>query len=344
MKKFLTSMLLALTVLMTALFIPACSEDNGKISVYMPDGAPALSMAMFMNDKNSGLFEEEVEYSIVDATTVTTYVTGENPKADVCILPVNIASLTLGTGEAYKMLGTVTHGNLFIVKKNGGENVTAENIENLKGKTVGIINLAAIPGLTFKLILNKFGIEFNQLENGGTKAEDKVNLVAVDATEVLPTNNNCDYFVVPEPALSTKIKATKGALSLAGSLQELYDGEDGYPQAVIVAKNSLIESNSAFVGKLIELFGKDSMNVSSCLKTDSITAEEVVNTIKSHLNEGMAPTFTAENLTAEVVANCAVRFEKASECKEEVNLFINKLIEISPASAKTLSDNFYYAK
>ena len=71
----------------------------------MPDGAPALAMAQLM------VSESDTEsYHVVDSSTIQTYVTGENPKADLCILPLNLASKLLGTGETYQMLGTVTHG------------------------------------------------------------------------------------------------------------------------------------------------------------------------------------------------------------------------------------------
>ena len=59
------------------------------------------------------------------------------------------------------MLGTVTHGNLYILSAKSDKSITKDNIAELKGKTVGVVNLAAVPGLTFKLILNKYGIEYS---------------------------------------------------------------------------------------------------------------------------------------------------------------------------------------
>ena len=54
---------------------------------------------------------EKFEYHVVDSSTIQTYVTGEEPAADFCILPLNAASKVLGTGTTYQMLGTVTNGN-----------------------------------------------------------------------------------------------------------------------------------------------------------------------------------------------------------------------------------------
>lgn len=134
---------------------------DGAVTVYAPDGAPALALAGLMDGEvSSNSLGKEVNYNIVDASTIQTHVTGANPDADICILPVNLAANLLGSGEKYTMLGTVTHGNLYIISAKTGEQITVDNISELCGKTVGVVNLAAVPGLTFKLILNKYGIEY----------------------------------------------------------------------------------------------------------------------------------------------------------------------------------------
>ena len=60
------------------------------------------------------------------------------------------------------MLGTVTNGNLYMLSK-GGQAITAENISLLGGKTVAVINLANVPGLTLKIILSKYDIPFETI-------------------------------------------------------------------------------------------------------------------------------------------------------------------------------------
>lgn len=138
------------------------AEYNGKISVYTPDGAPALGLAKLMST-DEVINCTEAEYNVVDATMIQTFVTGANPKADVCVLPVNLAVKLLGSGEKYKMLGTLTHGNLFIVS-NGKEKITKQNLPSLCGKTVGVVNLAQVPGLVVKTVLKDNGLEFKELK------------------------------------------------------------------------------------------------------------------------------------------------------------------------------------
>lgn len=142
---------------------PADATKPQTLSVYAPDGAPALALAGLMAGAiDASGAAETINYNIVNATTIKTYVTGESPVADICILPVNLAANLLGTGEKYSMLGTVTHGNLYILSAKTDEEITADNISSLLGKTVGVVNLAEVPGLTLKLILNKYNVEYSE--------------------------------------------------------------------------------------------------------------------------------------------------------------------------------------
>ena len=130
-------------------------EYTQKISVYAPDGAPALGISKLMAENSL----DNAEYHIIDPNTVQTVVGGADPKADICVLPVNLAVKLLGNALNYKLIGTLTHGNLYILSKNDTQ-INGDNLNSLIGKTVGVVNLAQVPGLTFKLILKNYGIEF----------------------------------------------------------------------------------------------------------------------------------------------------------------------------------------
>ena len=135
------------------------AEHPSKISVYAPDGAPALGLAKLMAEDTL----KNTEYHIIDANTVQTVVGGADPKADICVLPVNLAVKLLGNAQNYKLIGTLTHGNLYLLSKNGTQ-IDGDNIKDLIGKTVGVVNLPQVPGLTFKVILNNYGIKFLELQ------------------------------------------------------------------------------------------------------------------------------------------------------------------------------------
>ncbi len=332
MKKFFCALLGALTLAVSAFGLTACGGDSESISVYMPDGATALSMAAQMTENKD--FGKDVKYHVVDASAIPSAIGGESPLADICVLPLNTASSVIGDGAKYQMLGTVTHGNLYLLKKSGNEDITIQNLYSLVGKTVGVVQLAAVPGLTFQLILKDNGVPYAI----GEGASDKVNLKALaDATAVSPSLD-CDYFVVPEPAATTKVNKTP--LEFAGDLQKLYGGGNGYPQAVLVVKRSLIESDPQF----IEEFKTSMTENANWLKSDGIEAyfNDITGAINAHRPEGKTSSINSDNLNAQVIKNCAVRFVPSSECKEEVNSFLDKLIAVNPSSAKVVSESFFY--
>ena len=322
MKKLLTIFATVILTIACALGVSACknTDGGGKISVYVPDGAPALSVATLNGS-------DDFAVHVIDAGTINAKVTGENPQADIAIVPVNAAVKLLGNGDKYQMLGTVTHGNLFLLKKQGGEDISSPaDLTKLSGKTVGVINLANVPGLTFKTILNENGL----LES--------VNLVDVKPLQVLPTNSDCDYFVVFEPAATTKINATQGKLSRAGSLQTLYGGENGYPQAVAVAKKSVIESKPAEIAKFTASF----VTTKEWLLNENTTAEQIVSAIDGMTDGDMDHMFTAANLTKTVIANCGIGFVPAADCKAEVISFMQKFNAVANNQFGSPADEFFY--
>ena len=139
----------------------AVSSPLEEVTVYMPDGAPAMALAgMMANDtENDG-----VSYKVVDTALISSTVTNKDmdKNADMCVLPVTAASKLLGKGAEYKMVGVVTHGNLFLISKDG-EMVTAENAAVLKGKTIGVLKINEVPGLTLKVVLNKYGLDWEEV-------------------------------------------------------------------------------------------------------------------------------------------------------------------------------------
>lgn len=341
MKKLLAGILTAAVCGAALLGAAACGGDkDGAYSVYAPDGAPALALAAAISQD-----DDAYSYHVVSSATITTYVgySDEAKNADFCVLPLNVASKLFGSGDTYRLLGTVTHGNLYFLTTGDNPALTAENLETaLIGKTVGVVQLTNVPGLTLQATLSDYGISYQTIESLSTEiAEDKVNLLQMgtDATNVTPAYG-CDYYLVPEPAVTAKIKGTASAenpFSLAGDLQELYGGENGFPQAVLIAKKSLIESDKSAVDKLISYFALSA----SYLETADV--QTVFDLLADCRTEGLDPAFPSATQTSAVIANCSVYFTAAADCKTEINGFLAKLIEINAAFTSAASDDFFYA-
>ena len=145
--------------------------------------------------------------------------------------------------------------------------------------------------------------------------------------------SGCDYFVAAEPAATTRANAT--GLNFVGNLQELYGSDNGYPQAVIVAKNEIITQNPYF----LEQFMTELEVNEEWLAT--APAQTVIDAVASHLPEGTTPTFNAKNLTSQVISNCGIHFVDALADKNRVTNFLEEMAEVDPTSVGEVSETFF---
>ncbi len=320
---------LVCAALLCACGLTGCKQDKNEIYVYMPDGAPALALAGAMASDTE---DDGITYLVVDANSIVARVTDKNEKdnADLCVLPLNSATKQLGDGSKYQMLGAVTHGNLFLISKNGEAQYTAENLRSLKGKTVGVLQLDKVPGLTFKTVLKKHGIEFYE---GEQAQADKVRLVGMSSPKDMAVLQ-ADCFLLAEPAVSAQ---TKNGYQIVGDLQALYGGENGYPQAVLVAKKSLIESDGAWVRSFI------SSVKNSVAWLETASGAQIVSAVESHLDDlNYATTLKAQILDIEgVKARCGVRFEQSLSCAERASEYLALAKTVNEKLAVLPDGNFY---
>ena len=190
---------------------PTTGLPEGHYSVYAPDGAPALALTNAISQSRVTGAPTVFDYHIVSSDQIRLQVTGEMP-ADFCVLPVNLAANLLGSGTNYKLLGTVTNGNMFLLStlSTAPTVSSTEQLAYLKGEKVGVVQLTNVPGLTFRLVLERAGVPYKIISETDDELDtDKVNLVPINnaATEVTLAGGY-NYFLCPEPAASAKVKAT----------------------------------------------------------------------------------------------------------------------------------------
>ncbi len=316
---------LACTLTLCATACVGCGKEKDALRVYMPDGAPALALGLPMYENND---RDGVEYHVVSAQVIQTYVTGNQPEADVCVLPVNLAAKLLGSGEAYQMAGVVTHGNMYFLAE---ENTvyTEENLSGLVGKTLGVVQLNNVPGLTLKIALNEHGVPFNDMSSGGEARSDAVNLKPVNPNGLI----GADVYLVPSPEADKHVENT--AMEFVGDLQAIYG--NGYPQAVIVAKKSVIESRGEWVESLLSKIDENT----EWLKT--APKNTVTNAVAGCLADGLTPKFTAESLTDGAIARSGVWFQYMNaQTVLEVEGFLQKMVEIDSTKAAVPNRDFYW--
>ncbi len=306
---------------------------EGDITVYMPDGAPALVMAGLMHADTE---EDGVAYRVVDAAQIASKVTYNDMEknADLCVLPLTAATAKLGKGDTYQMVGAVTHGNLYMISKQDVQYQTKSDLEGLIGKTVGVLQLASTPGLIFKTVLQKQGVPFHDLTGGGEPASDKVNLQALPSPKDMGAmiQSGVDVFVLAEPAVTAQ-KA--GGFNRVGDLQALY-GEGGYPQAVLVAKKTLISERKDWLNDFLEDVEE------SIVWTSTASGESIVAAVEAHLeDENYETSLKAPLLSSEVLARCGLRFESASVCKAKTDAFLQAAKGVENKTVLP-SESFYW--
>ena len=74
----------------------------------------------------------------------------------------------------------------------------------------------------------------------------------------------------------------------------------------------------------------------------AISPATVIELLDDVRTDGLAPSFNANNLTAQVIENCSVAYTPSKTCKEAVCAFLEKLIAISPESTALPEDAFFY--
>lgn len=358
MKKFMAILLSAVLACCCGIVFAACSDEDGEsVDIYVPDGAPALALAQMMNEETqfesslSGDSYSGVTYNVVSASAIQTYVAqGDDSTADICVLPCNAAASVLGSGESYQMLGAVTHGNVYwLSAKYYDTELTTENLATeLSGKKIGCLQLANIVGWMLKIVLSNANITYSVGSDPETDEvpEGEVYLYAIsDASSEITPAASYDYMIAAEPAVSSKVKATSSneegkQLIRVGDMQELYGGEDGWVQAVIVAKNDLIEEEGVFITE----FASSLDTACEWVNAEDVDIETVCNAISGHLTgDDASSTFSTSNLTADVIARCAVEFEIASDCKDDLLSLLDAIVKIDSSTSFTVSDSFFYS-
>ena len=325
MKKI--ALLLATVIIASSVGLFGCRKQNNDWDVYAPDGAPALALGLPMYEDKP---DDGMDYHIVSSLVIKTYVTGKNPDAEICLLPVNLAAKLLGDGSVYQMAGVVTHGNLYLLSTNQTQ-YTKDNLNDLIGKTVGVVQLNNVPGLTFKATLAAANVPYNDLSGGGSVALDKVNLKPIDPKDT----TGADVFLLPSPAADARAAATD--FVFVGDLQAMYGSGNGYPQAVLVVKKELLDRDADRVNAFLARVAESEAWLKVADK------RTVVEAVRLHLANGLSPTFNETTLTDGAIAHSGIRFQVTDrELIAKTTDFLSRLVAIEPTMAAIPDEDFYY--
>ena len=164
------------------------------------------------------------------------------------------------------------------------------------------------------------------------------------AAELMPAlkNGAVAYGVLAEPAatkLESITKDTKTWYRL--DIQELYDSKTkSYPQAVMLVKESLLNTHKNLINNIADKFAANALWVSENV-ADAVNA---VNSALPNPDSGteVNPSLDAATLTSAAVANCNIRWQSAVDAKTAVKDYLNSIIDIDKISANPATDDLFY--
>ncbi len=322
MKKSLLAILLVFVLVLSFAFIGCTDGEKKDIVIYVPDGAPALSMASLMK-----------EGATLDGRKVTVYVSsGEVVKAkllakeaDIVILPVSAGAKLYNAGNDIKLGAVNVWGLNYLV---GREQIS--NLSDLKGELVHSIGKGDTPDIMFKKILTEKGIDFVESD---VAVEDKVAIkYYAQGSDIVPLlkSGNAKFAVLGEPVVSKTKAPAIGCTEILDLQAEWKAVTNNTPvvQAGVILSSS-VYNDTALVNALIACLKENDSNLLA-------NAQTTTDLLKSK-DSAVAQNTT---FTAELITRCNIKTEKASDKLNEIKEYFNVLKDFGTLPALP-NDNFY---
>ena len=286
---------------MVFLGINIYSKD--KIKVIAPDGLPALSLVMMINEKPQ-IDGIDVEYKI-EKLSESLVMTLMKKDADIAIVPSNLAGQLYNKGLGYKIGGTVGWGSFYVISR---ENF--DSLKDLKGKEIGIIGKGLTPDIILQTLLKKNNLNLIK--------DIKIDYLS-SGNELAPLylSGKKDIVVIAEPMASkilSKDKNSKINVELNQEWKKLFDVTKGYPQSTLIVSESILKENPNFLSEFIEKL-KESINF---IKSNDEKRLEYISKAKITL---------PNDIIDEAIEKANFDFTPAVEGKNEYMIYFKEIAE-----------------
>ena len=304
--------LLVVLTLSAGIFAGCTSEE---IVCYVPDGAPALAVAKIISDGKIG------------NTKVTTRITtGEDVvakcasgEADMAILPSNAAVKICSQRSDYLMFSVNVYGLLYVV---GTRQVSS--LAELCNNTVYSIGLGNTPEYVMKKILDVNNVSYDNTFNYVSDGTTAIQLIM---------SGQAEFALLGEPAVTNLIqkaeeknKTVYRLFDLQQLWQQATDSqEEGYPQASLIVKKSLLNNTFAH-------------NLQQILQQNQQFILDNFNELRTLLQGAGSSLDVA--YTADIIARCNIRFTPARESKTDLETYLQMFEAMQ--SFLPLTDDIFY--
>lgn len=191
MKKFIKTILLAVTLTLGILLLAGCNTektaetDADTINVFALKGPTGMGMAKLMNDNDNGESVNKYNFTIASAPDE---VTAEIIKGnyDIAAVPTNLAAVLYNKTEGNIRIAAVNTLGVLYIMENGN---TVGSLADLEGKTIYATGQGSTPEYILNYILTENGINC-EVEYLAEHAELAAQMISGDvAVGMLPVPN-----------------------------------------------------------------------------------------------------------------------------------------------------------
>ena len=252
-------------------------------------------------------------------------------ETDLVATPSYAGANLFNKGVPVRLVAMTVWGMLYIL---GPEGSSAQGVEGLKGKKVGVPMPNNMPDLVFRYLMAQKGIP---LEGGADGIEVAPYDQAPELVKAL-MSGQVEYAVLPEHVATVaqnQAKQAGKALDRTASLQEVWGevtgGQARFPMAGVVMPQKLADSNTALVGGVLNELEEAVAKVNALDETAiaAITAKTEV----------------PEAVIKSVIPRLQLEMVPAQKAKTELEDFYTRLTTLSPdiVGGKMPADDFYLA-
>lgn len=326
MKKTASVVCAAAIACVVALPLNACGKYDDTVHVYMPDGAPAVSLSALMDSGYDGF-----DFTVVPSEEIGVSVSSRT--ADMAIMPIDAAARLYNGGVDIVMVSVNTHGNLYMV--GGNENIA---LSDLVGKKLGVIGQGSVPDNMLRILLDNSEIGY---ERSDTAVAGKVAITYNSAPTLIPMykQGKLDYILLGEPAVTNAMTAASGKIAMDMQAQWQAAFGEQFPQACLVVKGSFAKNRKADVDKFLNAVAEHDGWAEN-------NPDKALKAVSDHMKKGNETTLKA--LTADIVKRCNIRAVAARDSEAQCRSYFKRLTELTvpeldtPVLSKSPDSGFYY--
>lgn len=337
MKKVLFA-ILSIILCVAALCTASACDKGPELTLYVPDGAPALSVAKIINDGKIG------DGSSGTRAVKTVVTTGEdaiakcgNGEADMAVLPTNAAVKICSSRNDYVLYSVNVYGVLYVIGRTPISDVK-ELVDGQKGKVLYSIGLGNTPEYVFKKICDDNKIEYVDADENEHLGKLAIRYFS-DASEIIPLflKGEADYALVGEPAATQLVnKLVEQGYSTGEplDLQKLWrqtteSDREGYPQASLIVKKSVFTSADS-AKKVCDM-------LDASLSANANFLKENVGKVKDLLSS--AGSALQVNFNQEIISRCNTAFVDGYSARSDIEKYLSEFVGMD--SFLPLSPNIF---